>query len=71
MNEVHVRFNFVVPIKDIQVIRVEAERPCHVEVPREECEWDCNEKTEPEDSRSIQEVVVAEALGGNPSRGDG
>ena len=38
MDKVHVRFDFVVPIKDIQVIGVEAERPCEVEVPREECE---------------------------------
>jgi hypothetical protein len=38
MNKVQVRFEFEVPIKDIQVIRVEAERPCDVEVPREECE---------------------------------
>ena len=38
MNKVHVRFEFVVPVKDIQVIRVEAERPCEVQVPREECE---------------------------------
>lgn len=38
MNKVQVRSDFVVPIKDIQVIGVEAERPCDVEVPREECE---------------------------------
>jgi hypothetical protein len=38
MDKVQVRFDFVVPVEDIQVIRVEAERPCEVEVPREQCE---------------------------------
>ena len=69
MNNVHVRFDFVVPIKDIQVIRVEAERPCHIEVPREECKQDRDRKTEPKDSRTKQEVIVAINGSRNPSGG--
>jgi len=38
VNEVHVWSEFVVPIQDVQVSGVEAEAPCHVEVPWEERE---------------------------------
>ena len=70
MNKIHVRLQFIVPIEDIQVIRMEAERPCHVEVPREKCENDGNGDTEPEDRRFKQEMIVAVDRCGNPSRGD-
>ena len=70
MNEIHVRLQFVVPIKDIQVTRTEVERPRHVEVPREECENDGDGNTEPEDRGFKQKVIVAVDSCGNPSRGD-
>lgn len=70
MNEIHVRLQFVVPIKDIQVIRMEAERPRHVEVPRKECEYERDGNAEPEDRRLKQEMIVAVDRCAKPSRRD-
>jgi hypothetical protein len=67
MDEVHFRVDFVVPIQYIEISGVKAEGPRHVEISREEGEQDGDGKTEPEERRLEQVVIITIDWRGKPT----
>ena len=69
-DDVHVRPDLVVPVQDIQVVRVEAEGPRLVEVARSQREYDRDQDAKPEDRGLEQEMIVAVDGSHKPPGGD-